>query len=141
MKNPELFHKTVGILVKAYQNDTLRHENCFACAVGNLISHCNSIDVTKHESGFINWGAVCFHSYWDILKRNVENEVGRKMIEATGYTTNELNLVERSFESSHRSSDVDGYNGLMAVVDCLMQIHEATTEEAQTAKELFTLTA
>ena len=32
------FSNTVDILVKAYLNDTLRHCNCYACAVGNIIS-------------------------------------------------------------------------------------------------------
>ena len=31
------FSNSVDILVKAYFNDTLRHGNCLACAVGNLM--------------------------------------------------------------------------------------------------------
>jgi hypothetical protein len=33
------FSNTIDILVKAYLNDTLQHESCSACAVGNLVSH------------------------------------------------------------------------------------------------------
>jgi hypothetical protein len=45
MKNPELFHRTVGILVKSYLNDTLIHSDCAGCAVGNLIAHTNGFKV------------------------------------------------------------------------------------------------
>lgn len=38
MKRPELYQKTVDILVKAYFDDTLQHGNCYACAVGNIIA-------------------------------------------------------------------------------------------------------
>jgi len=33
------FENTVDILVKAYINDTLEHNNCYACAVGNIVAH------------------------------------------------------------------------------------------------------
>jgi hypothetical protein len=35
------FNHTVNVLVKAYLNDTLRHNNCYACAVGNMIASAN----------------------------------------------------------------------------------------------------
>jgi hypothetical protein len=37
IKEP-LYHKTIGILVDAYFDDTLQHGNCSACAVGNLVA-------------------------------------------------------------------------------------------------------
>jgi len=39
MENKKLFDRTVSILSKAYLNDTLRHGDCYACAVGNLVCH------------------------------------------------------------------------------------------------------
>lgn len=54
------FHETVGILVQAYLNDTLIHQSCQHCAVGNLITatgyefNCNStewLSLINRDSG------------------------------------------------------------------------------------------
>ena len=47
----ERFHETVGILVKAYLNDTLEHTNCHACAVGNMIASKMGISIIKNKRG------------------------------------------------------------------------------------------
>src|SRR5687768_1919011 len=38
MKNPELYNRTVDILVDAYFKDALVSDDCTACACGNIIS-------------------------------------------------------------------------------------------------------
>lgn len=146
MKNPELFQKTVGILVKAYQNDTLNLVNCAACAVGNIIaanmgfickpSIFSFLDPVNNNVLDTLWGNVIINEKFI----NYNDYVGKakEYIDSTGYTPLELAKIEASFMNN--SADFCGgeiFNGLMAAVDTLMQIHEATTEEAQEAKELF----
>lgn len=41
------FENSVNVLVKAYFNDTLRHGNCYACAVGNLVAESSGTKVVK----------------------------------------------------------------------------------------------
>lgn len=65
---------------------------------------------------------------------------GLDEIASTGYLPTETVLIERSFEKYKNiplSNDDRMFNGLMAVCDTLMQIHEATTEEITEAKQLF----
>lgn len=149
MKNAELFHKTVGILVKAYQNDTLEHENCYACAVGNLVAGSLGIKFTSDFQGRVIWEdeikprwdeVHCFVGYNQIWNRcGSYVDEGLEQIKLTGYLPEQTAKIEVAFETADRGNNEDEwmFNGLMSVVDTLMQIHEATTEEAQQAKELF----
>lgn len=157
MKNEALFNKTVGILVKAYINETLLRADCAACAVGNIVAGNNGYDIKiiiggncfgdnsakwvgkKHpaENG---WGnAACLF----IVPENYTGEAKRQ-IDSTGYSIKQVRLIEDAFMYPNRNvinaftGKWSQYKGLMSVVDCLMQIHEATTEEATAAKELFT---
>lgn len=128
MKNPALFNKTISILVKAYQNDTLEHGICSACAVGNL---CNGSGAWSHVFYTCTGG--------QIIKRG--NYFGwiKETIDATGYTWQELAKIEYSFETAKKGSTHEewNFNGLMAVCDALMKIHEATPEETESAKLQF----
>ena len=160
MKNPELFHRTVGILVKAYLNDTLKSANCASCAVGNIVSVSCGYQVARDSKGSLGWWAnekeewvdprwqkVFMTSAFKVFnirffasqskKLKKFKKKARKQIESTGYTLDELALIEKTFERRSIRSD---FRGLMAVVDCLQIIHEATETESQRAKELFTLT-
>src|SRR5258708_7878557 len=82
--------------------------------------------------------------WYDIAIGDRYSRDGHKQIKATGYSINEIIKIECAFEGSKKtpdgSFDYDGFNGLMSVVDTLMETHEATKEEAQQAKELFVLT-
>jgi len=137
MKNPELFHKTVGILVKSYFDETLEHSIC-GCAVGNLICANMGIDIR------------CFHPSWNSVfvtttmcgsefHINKYRGNAKKQIDSTGYSPYELALIEKAFESGRLNNDM--FSDLMSVVNALSEIHEATETEAKQAKELFTLTA
>jgi len=136
MKNQELFDKTITVLVKAYQKNTLRHQLCWACAVGNIVAAANGSPLNNVMDSF-DW-----EDYYHTLHAATQNiasfkatEAGFKQIEKTGYTPIQLLAIEKAFE--REKNDIDGFNGLMAVVDCLMEIHEATTEQAESAKSLF----
>lgn len=154
MKNKELFDRTISILVKAYQQETLVHMNCCACAVGNIVAAncgisyiptCTSDKEYKivylHHSGIYNprlpsWFEVCEEeNYGNYSKECI------LQIESTGYTVKQIQKIERAFEAANYKEsfdcDEDGFKGLMNVVDCLMKIHESTPEQAAEAKQLF----
>jgi hypothetical protein len=128
MKKEELYNKTVDILVQAYLNDTLQHENCYACAVGNIIAANLNLNIIqdgdiKMWEGYgsakkqVNWfNGLRGYSYSS--KEEFEREV-----ESTGYSVLELDRIERAFEGASCYGD-RMFNGLMAVIDVLDKIHE-----------------
>jgi hypothetical protein len=133
MKNPELFNKTIGILVKAYQNDTLKHGDCCGCAFGNMVVANMGYSLSGRDGQ--EWynctgtpGQVDIQYYKGLAKQEIES---------TGYTPFEMVLIENAFESFDALEDRDGFKGLMSVCDALMQIHEATAEETESAKLQF----
>src|SRR5688500_1047662 len=107
MKNKELYERTVSILVQAYFNDTLRHDDCTACAVGNIVlasgvPKCNGEDVSEND--YYNngaWKMVFYtsgrdqYAYPETLK---EYPIIKKIISITGYTWKQLAKIEFAFE-------------------------------------------
>ena len=148
MKNETLYNKTVDILVQAYFNDTLISGVCEACAVGNLIASNNGykIEILNGEAQWFNkgnypleptWKSVFVSNateyFWGLFRSvqqdvNLRNYTGgtRKEIDSTGYTVQELALIERAFEKGYRGLGDRMFNALMSVVNCLDQIHENT---------------
>ncbi len=131
MKNKELFDRTVSILVKAYLHETLQHADACACAVGNLVMACG-----EYEKGFNDDWFRCTHR-GGIFGDNYYGEAKRQ-IDCTGYSPQEIASIEHVFENNHHVivgdnivEDEDGYLGLMAVVDCLMEIHECKDEKVK----------
>ncbi len=150
------FNHTVNVLVKAYLNDTLAHGYCTACAVGNMVA-----DAMGYEFGYndytdsltwlndgktlpnpisAGWGKVFFTNCGSqhFLLREYEGEAKRQ-IDSTGYSPEELAKIERAFEydTDDDTRDERMFNGLMAVVDVLAEIHNISLEEKQQAKGLF----
>ena len=151
MKNKELFTKTVNILVDAYFKNTLQHGNCAACAVGNIIA-CNmgiKFRISAVCDGFYTWDGLkvswnkVFVTPFNHQQHNEFNYEGeaKEQIDSTGYTWQELAKVEFAFETAYEGKSEDDYmfNGLMSVVDVLIEIHEGNETEKETAKELFVL--
>lgn len=167
MYTKEKFHDTIGILVNAYMNDTLKHMDCAACAVGNIIAaklHC-TIERNPEQRNELLWkrGTAWLEPVWSRLfftprpqgkqrKWPKKNKGYIKMqVDATGYTWQELALIEKAFESvnvplfnnklpsvrCNVDEDKWGFNGLMAVVDVLCQIHGMNEVDKKEAKELF----
>lgn len=144
------FEKTVDVLVKAYLNDTLQHGNCAACAVGNMVADALNCKVSYDEGDFIwirnkaevqpIWDDV-FVTSGDYHRRSPENYTGwpKRQIDATGYTWQELARIEYAFEVSDRggSNDEWMFNGLMAVLDVLADIHKVDLTTKESAKLLF----
>jgi nuclear transport factor 2 (NTF2) superfamily protein len=146
------FDYTVNVLVKAYLEDTLAHQFCAACAVGNIISEARSYKISKVGCGFewvgqrTQWENV-FMTSNGIQEFNIEGYQGeaRTQIDSTGYAPEELARIEFAFEMADNS---DGYyddytnetwmfNGLMAVVDVLADIHGIDLKAKEEAKLLF----
>ncbi len=149
MKNLELYNKTVDILVQAYLNDTLEHNNCYACAVGNLVTANCGYTYDKNNrsmSGRFGWAHENFYNHTTVNKTTLwasvftttedgqalrkENFKGEalRQINSTGYSLKELMKIEYAFERAKfgDSRDSHMFNGLMAVIEVLDQIHENT---------------
>jgi hypothetical protein len=163
------FNHTVNVLVQAYLNDTLKHMDCAACAVGNIVADALECRIVNAEE--VGWaglhgnywerGGITYEPIWHRLfftprpqakqRRWPKRYRGviKKQIEATGYTWQELALIERAFESvpvpyfseMQLSFNVDHekwmFDGLMKVVDCLADIHGINLEATNEAKKLF----
>lgn len=145
MKNQEQFDRTVQILVGAYLNNTLMHRNCHACAVGNLIAANLGIPYSKDLKWIgreVAWKEVFVTFRYQIaqLKRPwAYCGEAKVQIDATGYTWQELAKMEYAFERAPmgHSRDEHMFNGLMAVVDVLAQIHELEENAKTATRELF----
>lgn len=139
MIKPELYHKTVGILYDAYFNDTLEHENCFACAVGNIIAanmgkkFC--IDPSVKTQKFFWEGYAPYSDFgsgkepeWFPLTWVSPNN---QEVISTGYSQQELVLIEKAFERARgkRLSDKKMFNGLVGVLNVLKRIHRVTDKD------------
>jgi hypothetical protein len=135
MYTKEQFHETVGILVRAYMNDTLEHAECGACAVGNIIA-------AKSPELYNENPAAWYHP----LER--ERPLAKKQLASTGYAFEDVMKIEKAFETCpipDRLKNTWGnwkdpewmFNGLMAVVDVLCEIHGMNETEKQESKALF----
>lgn len=151
MKNEKLYTRTVDILVQAYLNDTLRHGNCYACAVGNIIAANKGytyVPATDQKSQKITWNVTGgtyyneakYGSWFDIIHGCGSGEKGVSEISSTGYSINEIRKIERAFERAEEGESSDEYmfNGLMAVLNVLEEIHEVDATVTTAQKNRFT---
>lgn len=146
------FNHTIGVLVKAFIEGTLAHGTCQACAVGNIVADAIDVKLTKNLgefSGVVSWDRE--HPMWDVIvlptllpSSNEEQKLSLAQVQATGYTAVELRKIENAFESAacigrtySPRFDYDGFNGLMAVVDVLAEIHGIDLTTREEAKKLF----
>jgi hypothetical protein len=132
----ELFNETVTILVKAYMNDTLEHADCEACAVGNIIA-ARCPDIYEKDPG----------AWFDPM--HGQKQLAKLQIASTGYSYEDVMKIEHAFENcekpEHMKDTIWGnwkdpewmFNGLMAVVDVLCEIHGMNETEKTEAKSLF----
>lgn len=150
------FNQTVDVLVKAYLNNTLMHGNCAACAVGNIIASSIGAEVKADEYAWFRKG-VEISPIWDevfcsnspgsqeIYPSEYKGWVKRQ-IDASGYSWQDLAAIEKAFELNHPctleewTEDIEDkamFNGLMAVVDVLADIHGVDLTVKESAKLLF----
>lgn len=134
----EKFHHSVNVLVKAYLNNTLEHSNCRACAVGNLITG-NGYDLKS--TGWKNdaWLSLISERRGFPIPFAFDKKEAERQVYATGYTLEELDKIEYAFEKSPHGGTEESwmFNGLMAVVDVLSQIHGVDLSVKEEAKKLF----
>jgi hypothetical protein len=153
------FNHTINILVQAYVNNTLKKGDCRACAVGNILGTprwsalfvtCSLEDGGKRQITalpgcvLINWAnriiqvPICALTEQDAKRI----EEAREAIIASGYTIEELARVENAFELAPEGNNRDEamFNGLMAVVDVLADIHGIDLKQKEETRKLFVKT-
>jgi hypothetical protein len=144
------FDYTVNVLVKAYLNDSLIHGDCQHCAVGEIVHAAGAPHgrmITLGSCGSWKWA---FYTEIGIIgSRQVIKPFGEqafndalKVIEPTGYSWEELARIEKEFERSgflslNEDEDEAMFNGLMAVVTVLAEIHGIDLETTEAARKLF----
>jgi hypothetical protein len=184
------FEHSVSVLTKAYLNNTLAKGSCSACAVGNLIADGLGLVLVSHRNCLF-WGATnrnpeqAWSDYkqtpnWHRTLMVISGQLpaheqpmstepvpidSEEQLRATGYSDQELILIERAFEQASKQAsipltepvvnpaDAAGvfgesitttenkeramYLGLLAVVDVLAQIHGVDLTIGQVAAEGF----
>lgn len=134
----EKFHHTIGVLVKAYLNNTLERGHDCACAVGNLVA-----DACGYSG--IEWEAAWFDVYVCKVKWEDSLALAKEQIESTGYSVKEIIKIEKAFEKAEWARDEKGwiddeasmFNSLVAVVDVLAEIHGIDLSTLEETKKLF----
>ena len=155
------FNHTINILVQAYLNNTLKKGDCSACAVGNILGtpQWSALFVTYNFGegegkrqiialpGFALMNLATNHiiqvPIWKLpeqIAKRIE-EVQKAIIES-GYTIEELARVENAFELAPEGNNRDEamFNGLMAVVDVLADIHGIDLKQKEEVRKLFVKT-
>lgn len=134
----ERFNKAYNALIEAYHNNILRSGDCNACAVGNICresSQLTGIVRTMWSSLFYtSKGGSRYRRNKDYSNERVEKAL--KLIGNTGYSEDELSIVEYVFETntkyhhdeyylcSEKEVLEDQFNGLSAVIDALLSFEE-----------------
>jgi hypothetical protein len=149
MKRPT-FSETVDVLVKAYLNDTIEPGNYCGCAVGNLVA--NSLGIRFNHRGLeysfgcrLTWDSQEHNAgdWYELLRLRRDYRTAKQQLSSTGYSINELILIERSFEQSSdrynslKSEDERMFSGLMGAVEVLADIHGIDLQTKESAKLLF----
>lgn len=138
MKNESLYHKTVDILYDAYFNDTLEHGDYCSCAFGNIVAANCGIKLTRDgirnmvDYGNSEWFFCLTTSGSGKVFENLKwNKEGISQITETGYTLFDCAMIEQAFEMADIGEDDDDwvFNGLVAVLNVLKQIHEVENND------------
>ncbi len=143
------FEKAYNALYDAFMNDTLAKGTCTACAVGNIVADAMGAKVYSQEymnsirfhcSNDNYWWGEMFVTGSDgqkirkISQNSKVKELRKKILNLTGYTWRELAKVEKAFEESTKILHTyylestpelimeDQFNGLMAVMDVLIEL-------------------
>lgn len=142
MKNKKQFQQSISFLIAAYLNDTLKFESTSACGVGNIVAGFNRIKVVRKldkvfwQGRTAAWFDVCF--FGKVRMDYYEGE-SKRQIDATGYSPEDLCEIEKAFMSAKFDKNEDKYifNGLMAAVDALCEIHEVDDRQKELVKKVF----
>lgn len=161
----ERFQKAYDALVNAFFNDTLARGTCAACAVGNIVAAAKGGIVGRYP-GSIRFNCTVNNSFWrdlfytafdgiqeitfrprkhkyEISKPGTANSVQlcQELFDLTGYTADDLALVEYAFETNteiyyngyyhHTPQEIleDQYRGLCAVFEVLCWLDDITDSD------------
>lgn len=119
------FRNAFDALTSAYVNGTLQHEDCTACAVGNIATY-SGVNLDK--------GGLLWYSY--ICDRRESLSYGKhgfknmmQVVERTGYKVEEIDRIERTFEGTVKEFLLDSqdrdqaqYQGLVKVIELLAEL-------------------
>ncbi len=135
------FENSVNVLVKAYLDDTLQHNNCHACAVGNLVAAACGYRY-EGQSRKLYMGYHQPHWYTALIYGIRNDKEIKSQVESTGYLLDDLRKIEGAFEGADRPENGPTkedimFAGLMAVVEVLADIHGIDLTTKEKAKELF----
>lgn len=142
MIRESLYHKTSDVLYQAYFKDELKHGDCSACAVGNI---CKAAGASNQVRMLWKYVFVTetnlFLGQHQWINEDRYSGVPKKVIDATGYTWQELAKIEYAFETAPKGNNDEDwmFNGLVAVLDVLKEIHEVTDEPHQSNLSRFEL--
>lgn len=134
-----LYKRTTDILFDAYFKDMLVHDDCAACAVGNLVA-ANMRYVACDTATWKDRSGHKLTPKWVDLFATIggrqeirEWNLGEALheIKSTGYGWRQLARIEYAFESANKGTSKEDYmfNGLVAVLEVLKQIHQVTDDE------------
>lgn len=126
----ELYQETVDVLYNAYFAGELKHSSCRTCAVGNICVKASNITGISNHSW--RWRFMTGKTGFQMLntgrfyKSFLYLAMADRLIEATGYRTDELAKIEYAFEIANKGkSDEDWmFNGLVDVLEILKEIHQ-----------------
>lgn len=149
----ERFKKAYNALVNAFYNGTLQAGNCRACAVGNIVASCINFELKPEHleiategldnTGWIKSVREAFHISSGDISEKVWNKqyTSIELHDITGYSPLELAKIESVFEEntylknyfeiSYSEEELleDQYNGLVAVVEVLLELDNIKPEE------------
>jgi hypothetical protein len=141
LKMTKRFDNAIKTGVRAFFDGTLKKGLCSACMVGNICG------------GNPAWSYVFATATNGVQLTNAVNYFGavKEVIDNTGYAWQDLARIEKAFEqntkiqsglySIHTQSEImqDQFNGLMAVVDVLMEL-DGMDKSDNTYRKMFEYT-
>ena len=121
------FDQTTSVLIRAFLRGHLVHGSQCACAVGNMIADAFDYEITDEtehtQHQWMKNGRIVYNIRWEDHDR------------ALPYSRQDLISIEEAFERVVESGvmpydlslDPDGFRGLCAAIDTLMEIDEVET--------------
>ncbi len=136
MKRLFTFSRTWQILSVSYLRGTLVHGSSYGCAVSNMIQSkkieflrkklglSRLLPILKGEGGDEQALAMADRYLSETWRLHIMygDPSARSLVR--GYTIRELEIIDRAFNSYSSTKDPDGFMGLHAVLEELMQIHD-----------------
>lgn len=153
MNREQLYFESVDTLLDAYLEGTLYHGSCYSCAVGQLCQKASvetGIRVGIWGNLFSTQPGKKIQYVRDDVDGKIRKEINT-LIEASGYTQNELMKIEYAFETSvnHlyiREREFENekeaqFVGLTAVLKVLKEIHEVEPVVSSESQEKLNIIA